>query len=70
VLQNLAGSEKSPQRFRRILKNSEKIIANRENSAEMQLKRNRKILEIQNSVELTKLSAKFADNSAIEYRTV
>jgi hypothetical protein len=65
--------------FHRILKKSENIIENQENSAEMQLtyERNRKILEIRNSVELTELSAEFADNlaeffenSANEYRPV
>jgi hypothetical protein len=56
-----ASSEKSP-----ILKNSEKFVENQKNSAEMDLtcKRNRKILELRNSVELTELSAEFADNSA------
>jgi hypothetical protein len=66
VFQNSAFSEKFSHRFSRLFKKIEKIIENQKNSAKMQLtcERNRKILELRNSVELTKSSVEFADNSA------
>jgi hypothetical protein len=89
---NASNSEYPDQRYRirRSLKNRltvnslhfkkfGKIIENQKNPIEMQLtcKRNKKNLEIQNSAELTELSAEFADisieffkNSATDYQPV